>query len=245
VIALADATVRFGRRTILDRLSFSVGLGQTLAILGPNGRGKSTALRALLGVQPMASGRRQAPATLGYVPQTSGFSQAYSVLDVVLMGRSASLGLFGQPTPQDRERAEEALSVVGMAAFADHAIDRLSGGERQMVLLARALATGSPALLLDEPGSALDLRNQQRLLALLRRLGEEGRHAILFTTHDPNHALAAATDALLMMDDGRVEAGPVEEVLTADHLEALYGVAMQRVPAPSARRGHVLTPVLG
>ena len=144
--------------------------GRSVAILGPNGRGKTTALRAMLGFQKLASGRRFAPAIVGYVPQYASSNQSYGVIEVVVMGRAAGLGLFGQPGPEDFAAAQAALEQVGAGRFAKERFDRLSGGERQLVLMARALATGSDALVLDEPGSALDLHNQQRLLALLDAL---------------------------------------------------------------------------
>jgi iron complex transport system ATP-binding protein len=234
MIGLTDATVRFGARTILDGLSFVAPRGRSLAILGPNGRGKTTALRSMLGFQPLQGGTRTAPAIVGYVPQYALSNQSYGVLDVVVMGRAAGLGLFGQPSPADMMAAHAALDQVGAAHFANERFDRLSGGERQLVLLARALATGSDVLVLDEPGSALDLHNQHRLLSLLDQLRQPCDRAIVFTTHDPNHALAAADDALLMMPDGPALFGPVGETVVPAHLERLYGVPMRRVQLPGA-----------
>jgi iron complex transport system ATP-binding protein len=246
MIGLHDASVRFGHRTIFSKLNFQAEAGETLAVLGPNGRGKTTALRAMLGFQPLAEGRAIAPRLVGYVPQVSAFAHAYSVRDIVVMGRALALGLFGQPGPEDLARAQDALATVGMAAYAEQPFDRLSGGERQLVLLARALATGSPALVLDEPGAALDLRNQQRLLTLLARLRRAGRHAILFTTHDPNHALAVADRALMMMPDGAAVLGPVGEVLSEDNLARLYGVPMAfaDVRASDGSMRRIVTPLL-
>lgn len=229
MIGLTDATVRFGSRTVLDGLSFAAPTGRSLAILGPNGRGKTTALRAMLGFQPLHGGTRTAPPIVGYVPQYASSHQSYGVRDVVVMGRAAGLGLFGQPTPADLAAADAALERVGATRFAGERFDRLSGGERQLVLLARALATGSNVLVLDEPGSALDLNNQQRLLTLLNDLRQPRDRTIVFTTHDPNHALAAADDALLMMPDGRALFGPTEQTILPHHLESLYGVAMRMV----------------
>ena len=229
MIGLTNATVRFGARTVLDGLSFAAPKGRSIAILGPNGRGKTTALRAMLGFQPLHGGTRTAPPIVGYVPQYASSNQSYGVLDVVVMGRAAGLGLFGQPTQADMAKARSALDRVGAARFAGERFDRLSGGERQLVLLARALATGSDVLVLDEPGSALDLHNQQRLLALLDELRRPRDRAIVFTTHDPNHARAAADDALLMMPDGPALFGPVSETVVPDHLERLYGVPMRLV----------------
>lgn len=229
MIGLEDATVRFGPRTIIEGLSFSAPVGRTLAILGPNGRGKTTTLKAMLGFQPLDAGRRIAPDIVGYVPQTGTSNQRYRALDVAVMGRAAHLGIFGQPGPEDFAIAHSALEQAGAARFADHYFDRLSGGERQLVLLARAIATGSQVLVLDEPAAALDLHNQERLLTLLNTLRQPRDKAIVFTTHDPNHALSSADDALLMMPDGQPLFGPVAETITPEHLESLYGVPMRVV----------------
>jgi len=229
MIGLDNAIVRFGARTVIDGLSFSVPVGRTMAILGPNGRGKTTTLKAMLGFQPLNAGRRIAPEIVGYVPQTGTGNQRYRAIDIAVMGRAAHLGLFGQPGPADFEIARSALERAGAARFADHYFDRLSGGERQLVLLARALATGSEALVLDEPAAALDLHNQERLLNLLNALRRPRDRAIVFTTHDPNHALTAADDALLMMPGGQPLFGPVSETITPEHLEHLYGVPMRVV----------------
>jgi len=229
MIGLETAVVRFGGRIVLRGLSFQVERGRSLAILGPNGRGKTTALRAALGLQPLSAGRRIGPDVVGYVPQSVSLAHPYRVLDVVAMGRAAGLGLFGQPGAADRAAAEAALARVGAAHLREASYDRLSGGERQLVLLARALATGSSVLVLDEPGSALDLANQARVLGLLDTLRRERRHAILFTTHDPNQALAIADDVLMLMPDGGAQQGPAGELIAPEPLCGLYGVEMRLV----------------
>lgn len=243
MIALENATVRFGARTVLNRLSIAIPIGQSLAILGPNGRGKTTALKSMLGFQHLDEGRRIAPKIVGYVPQSASMNQRYCVRDVVVMGRAAHLGLFGQPGPEDVEAASLALDRVGIAGFAEAMFDRLSGGERQLVLLARALATGSDVIVLDEPAAALDLRNQERLLTLLAALRDERNRAIAFTTHDPNQAFAADL-ALLMMPEAETLCGSVEEVLTAENLERLYGVAMRHttIKGPDGRLRDAILP---
>jgi iron complex transport system ATP-binding protein len=229
MIALENAGVRRGRRWIFSQVSFALGAGRTLAVLGPNGRGKTTLIKALAGLVPLAAGRRIAPPLIGYVSQAIGADIPYRSLDVVVMGRARRLGLFGAPGGADYRAAHEALELVGAADFAERPFDRLSGGERQIVLLARALATGSSALVLDEPASALDLANQNRLLAVLRDVKAAGRHAILFSTHLPQHALSVADDALLMMDPANHVVGPARTVLDEANLTCLYGLPVRRV----------------
>lgn len=226
MIGLTNATVQFGERTLFRNVTFDVPVGRSLAVLGPNGRGKTTLLRSVLGFQPLASGSRHAPKVTGYVPQHGASQAKLTGPEVVVMGRATRLGLFGQPSHSDREAAQSALVEVGACSLADMRYDRMSGGQRQMILIARAIATGSKALIFDEPTSALDLGNQSRTLNLLNSLRLRREFAIIFTTHDPIHALAAADDVLLMMPDGDDMYGPVSEMIEPMTLSRLYGVPM-------------------
>lgn len=248
MIGLQEAGVRYGDRWIFRRLDFQAQIGRSVAILGPNGRGKTTLVRALLGFLRLSEGSRSAPPMVGYVPQSTAALVSYRVRDMVAMGRVAQRGLFATPTREDRDAADEALAVVGLSDHAGQRFDLLSGGERQLVLLARALATGAEILILDEPASALDLRNQDRFLGVVDALRADGRHAIVFTTHLPQHASAVADDALMLYGAEDRTFGQVDEVLNEENLGRLYGIPVRIVEVnggPGGRTVSGVVPVFG
>jgi iron complex transport system ATP-binding protein len=215
-----------GRLWQFRDLDFSVQAGAVLAVLGPNGRGKTTLLRVAAGLRRPTHGRIATTGAIGLVPQDFARSFPYSVIDIVLMGRARHVGLLRMPGRKDREAARAALATTGMDDKAERSFDSLSGGERQLVLIARAIAGEPATLLLDEPAAALDLRNQDRVLTLLRRLADDGL-AIVFTTHQPNHALAIADSALMMLPERPAAFGRCRDILTDDHLAALYGLPVR------------------
>jgi iron complex transport system ATP-binding protein len=239
MIEVDGAGVAFERTWVFRRLSFKLARGETLAILGRNGRGKTTLLRALLGLQRWSEGGARVGGAIGYVPQSGRLPFAYSVLDVVLMGRARHLGMFAVPGAPDYQVARDALDALGMLSFETRRIDELSGGERQLVLIARALASECDLLILDEPASALDFHNQDVILSTIRRVSRESRLTVVFASHYPQHAIHVADKALLMQDVEDHSFGAAAEVMTEAALGRLYGIGMRKVQV--SQNGHRIT----
>jgi iron complex transport system ATP-binding protein len=243
-VSLCDVSFRYAPAApdVLQRLYLDIPEGAITAILGPNGSGKTTLLHLLLGLLSPTAGeiqlagqphgrysRRELSRLVGLVPQNEHVPFDLSVLEYVLMGRAPYLNLLELPHLDDRRIALQSLSMTGLTPLRGRPVPTLSGGERQLAMVARALAQKPRVLLLDEPTSHLDLGNKRRILALLQELRQDERTVIL-TSHDPN-AAAAVADHVVLLRQGRVlAAGPMDQVLTAEHLSATYGVMVDVVP---------------
>ncbi|MGA8885995.1 MAG: ABC transporter ATP-binding protein [Pseudolabrys sp.] len=234
-------TIGYPDRTVGRGLDVALSTGEVLALLGPNGGGKTTLLKTLLGLLKPKAGEvrlgdkpldnysiRERARVVAYVPQVHISTFAFTVETVVLMGRTAHGSLFTRPSGQDRAVAHAALERFGIAALASRPYTMISGGERQLVLLARALAQEPQFIVLDEPTASLDFGNQGKVMREIRALAKSG-HGVLFTTHDPNHALRAADRAYLLREGTRIADGPVATVLNREQLEALYRATVERL----------------
>ncbi len=223
----------------VDGVSLRLGEGEVLAILGPNGAGKTTLLHLLNGILRPQSGqlylegqdlsarpRSQISRVVGLVPQFEHVAFEYSVEEYVLMGRAPHLGMLELPTPSDRRLAVESLNQLGLLALRHRSMLELSGGERQMVVLARALAQQARLLLMDEPLAHLDLSNKGRILGVIRQLSVAGV-TVVFTTHEPDMVQGVAQQVLLMREGRVVASGRTETVLTSETLSQTYGVAIR------------------
>lgn len=222
---------------IFEDVTVTASAGEVLAVLGPNARGKTTMLKCLSGLLTPVAGTVTSSGAIGYVPQSHAVAFSFTVLDIVLMGRARKVRIYSSPTNADRDAALDALGRVGILHLATRDYGGLSGGERQLVLIARALVSGCDTIVLDEPASALDLRNQARVLTVLRGLADDGM-AVVMTTHHPDHALHIAERSMLMVsaDDQRV--GATRELLGDELLSEMYGVPIVTadVATPSALR---------
>jgi len=235
-LELRGVDASLGGRPVLQGVDLSLSEGEVLVLVGRNGAGKTTLLRVASGLvrpdagqveilgRPLASfGRRELARTVAMVTQETTIPFPFRLGEVVLMGRSPHLGLMGFETAADRRLAQAALERLGIDDLADRSIQEVSGGERQLAMVARALVQDAPILLLDEPTAHLDVRRRLQLLALTRELAREGR-SVLVVSHDLSLS-ARAADRLAVLAEGRVVAqGPVEDTLRPEVIGPAFGV---------------------
>ncbi len=221
-------------RPAISGVSFSLRRGERMALLGPNGGGKTTLLRALLGELPPLAGELAVRARCATVPQTERSQLDYpvSALDVAAMGALSRLPWWRRPGRREREGALGALERVGLAELAGETFGKLSGGQRQRALIARSLVQEAEALLLDEPFSGLDRPSSERLEALIEALAGEGR-ALMIATHDLEQA--RRSDSVLCLNRTQIAVGPPEEALSLEVLEATYGGTIVELPGAGGR----------
>ena len=230
----------YGERRVLGGIDFSAGEGELIALLGPNGAGKSTLMRCLLGLLKGYEGsvaidgqdiralsRPALSKKIAYIPQSAPAVFNYTVLELVLMGATGSIGILSAPGPEHEARAVEILKELGIERLAKRGCGEISGGERQMALLARALIQNARVLVMDEPTSNLDYGNQSRVMERVCTLTEQG-YIVLFSTHDPNQALLYAGRALTLWEGRILTDGKPEDALTRDVLQTLYGINVRR-----------------
>jgi len=240
IIEIKDASFAYhGKEYIWENVNVDVKQGESVCILGANGCGKTTLFNCIAGNLPFTKGNgyidgkliedysiTDLAKTIGIVYQEHSVSFPYTSLEVVRMGRTPYLGMFQTPGQEDTDMAYGIMEEMGIAHLAERPYSRISGGQRQLVLIARALCQSPKAILFDEPTSHLDFRNQALVMKTLRNLSAKGM-TIIMTSHSPAHAWQVSTKTVLMGNHGIIAQGPPQEVVTAENLEKTYGVKVK------------------
>ena len=224
---------------VLDGVSFEIGKGRLTAVLGPNGAGKSTLLKCILGLMKNYEGdiwldgrdirtldRKKMAAIAAYVPQSEAPVFNYTVMDTVLMGTAGALSPLQTPGAEQYAAAKQAVDLLGIGYMADRGIREISGGERQLTFLARAIAQRAGILIMDEPTANLDYGNQQLVLRHIQDMARQG-YTIMISTHNPEHALQYATDVLAVKDHRIIAKGSADDVLDEHLIKELYGLEVR------------------
>ena len=231
-----DLSFEYSRNNpVLKNLSFSIEEGSITAVLGRNGCGKTTLLDCLIGFNKPTEGKltvfdkeitefspREFAERISYVPQSTEINMDYKVSEFILFGRTCHLKLGESPGKKDQELMKESAKRFNLTHLLDKDVNKVSGGERQLCYLARAVCQESEIIIMDEPTSALDFGNQAKFLRLIKGLKDEGK-TIVFTTHNPNHVMELGCDVLMMKDGSISFAGNSEEVMTEKNISSLYG----------------------
>lgn len=251
MIKVSNISCGYGPKEVLKDVSFSIDKGEVLSILGANGSGKSTLLKSMVGLLPYEGNisidnrdtksltPKERASLVAYVPQSSSIPFDFDVLEIVLMGRFHTSSFNFSFSKKDKEEAYEALKQVGIEDFKTRVFKNLSGGERQLVLIARALAQKSKIIIMDEPVTGLDLGNQMQLLDLISTLSNDGK-IIIQTTHYPDHALRVSSQ-VLWLDKGQVlDFGSPREVINPQRIYDVYGVESELMIHKDNGIGYIL-----
>ncbi|WP_432407607.1 ABC transporter ATP-binding protein [Wukongibacter sp. M2B1] len=227
---------------IISNINFKVGSGKVFTILGPNGVGKTTLLKCILGLYKWRKGEarlygkpvmdiseKEFWKNISYVPQARNPAFPYTVFDMVLMGRTPYLGIMNMPRKIDKEITREIIEEIGISELSGKSCGAISGGELQLVLIARALASQPKVLVLDEPESNLDMKNQLLILEVLEKLSKEKKISCIINTHFPNHALRISDDTLMMGKDQNYIVGNTWDVVTEGNIKDIFGVKAEEI----------------
>src|SRR5699024_124895 len=238
-LEIKNAVCGYSEKIILEDISFEVSNGEILCILGANGVGKTTLFKTILGFLKLKGGsillnnqdintwsRKDFAKAIGYVPQAHIPPFPYRVRDVVVMGRTAHLGLFASPSHKDYEMVDDIIDSLGISYLKNDIYTEISGGERQLVLIARALAQDPEILIMDEPTSNLDYGNQIRVLKHINELAKRDI-GIIMTSHFPDHAFMASTKVFIMDKGNKFHMGAPNDIVTSELLRGIYGINVQ------------------
>ena len=234
MIQLHDFSIGYGERTLLHEVEAAIPKGSLTALIGRNGTGKSTLLRAIAGLNRRYTGEilldgrdisdmraDEMAKTLAFVTTERTRIANLKCEDVVAVGRAPYTNWIGQLQPEDQKRVDDAMQLVGMSGYAEKTMDKMSDGECQRIMIARALAQDTPVILLDEPTAFLDLPNRYELCLLLKKLAQEEKKCVLFSTHDLDIALSLC-DSIMLIDNPQMYTLPTPEMVASGHIERLF-----------------------
>ncbi len=237
IFEVKNGTFGYEKRTILNNISFEVKTGEVMSVLGSNGVGKTTLLKCMMGFLKWQEGQsyvdgiaiseigsKELWKRIAYVPQAKGSAFSFTALDMVVLGRSAHIGTFKQPQKEDIQIALDAMEEIGILHLKDKLCTKMSGGELQMVLIARALTVFPEMLVLDEPESNLDFKNQLIILDTIKKLSKERNISAIVNTHYPAHALQISDKALMLNRDGTSFYGDAVQVINEKNMKTVFGV---------------------
>ena len=239
MIRVRDLSFAYDREKVLDGISFEAGAGQLIAVLGPNGAGKSTLFKCMLGLLKDWGGeialdgrdiktlsRKDMAKLCAYIPQSETPVFNYTVADTVLMGTAGMLTPLQTPGSEQKVIAAQAMDSLGITHLAERGISEISGGERQLALLARAIAQRAKILIMDEPTANLDYGNQQQVLRHIQKMAEQG-YTVLLSTHNPEHALQYASTVMAIKNHRVLAYGSIDEMLGEDLIREIYGIEVK------------------
>lgn len=238
MIELHAVNCGYKDRTVLSSVNLSIDCGEAIGVLGANGTGKSTLFKSILGMIPYSDGQifidsfnlKEMKSTeiarkISYVPQSRKYSYSFKACEVALMGRAAWIGFFSRPKKKDLEKVNAIFEMLNINHLYEKDFSRMSGGEQQIVLLARALVQDTKYIVLDEPTSNLDLLNQKRIVEVIKKLKDDNR-GIIISSHNPEHVFSCC-DKVALLKDGRCEYGKTDEILTEEKLSELFGTKIK------------------
>ncbi len=239
MIRFEEITLAYQKQTVLENVNLCIEKGKITTLLGPNGSGKTTLLSSINGIVKPVNGEiyingidvlklktRELSRIIATVPQLYNGSFNFTVYDMILLGRSPHIGYL--PKKKDKDKADEVIELIGIGHLRNKQLNRLSGGERQLVMIARAIAQETEIMLLDEPTSYLDLKNQLKVLSLVKYINQTQNVTCVMTLHDPNQALMYS-DNIVMFNKGKIQTGNLKEMITVEQILDVYGVEAEVV----------------